>query len=71
MTLVEFRLICGSDRDTDQCLGHTQMSTVPVPGEVVNIDGEPYVVFERSWAVRLEETKSYVYLRVCPFQAKL
>lgn len=57
MTPVEFRLICGSNSDSDRFIARYSMSVVPLVGEGVNIDGYPYVVHERGWASGEEGTK--------------
>jgi len=47
----EFRLVCGAGRDADRFLGRAVLGVVPARGEVVNLDGEPYVVYERGFAL--------------------
>lgn len=80
-TTCEFRQICGSSRDTDLRIATLKLPAVPLPGEVINISGNPYVVHERGWAVG--ETTSgavwsmytdgepplYCYLRVTRLQS--
>lgn len=67
----EFRLICGAGRDGDRVLGRATLSTPPATGELVNLNGTPYVVRERAWAIDLSlhwgnAVGAYRYLRVAP-----
>lgn len=63
-TVCEFRLICGSSRDADRFLGRYEMGGIPVPGEMISVDGYPYVVAERVWAVGRDTFTTLVYIRV-------
>lgn len=45
------------------------LPAVPAVGEIVNIDGNPYLVHERGWAVGEmddEQRSLYAYLRMLP-----
>jgi hypothetical protein len=72
-TIVEFRLVCGPTAAHDQCLGRGLLPAVPAPGELVSVNGAPYVVHERSWALEVDFASTvartlYCYLRVCSLQ---
>ena len=56
-------------RGADRELGKAPMASVPAPGELVNVDGEPYIVFDRAWAVGTfgrGNVGSYAFLRLLP-----
>ncbi len=59
--------------DNDRLLGWIYVPEAPAPGEAVNVNGEPYHVIERSWAVEAcdnpltavaRKEPLYCYLRV-------
>jgi len=72
----EFRLICGASRDADRFLGRAEVAIAPARGELVNLDGTPYVVHERGFALSTAKTwehaprELYCFLRVCALQAQ-
>jgi len=47
----EFREIRSASEGEDPCLFRLQLSAVPDQGERINISGNPYIVFERIWAL--------------------
>lgn len=72
MTTVEFRLTTGAHGEY-KVLGSNSMSDVPAVGEVVNVDGDPFVVHRRGWATRTGAQKGHYhytqcYLEVSPLQ---
>lgn len=76
MTIVEFRTIESSSRDGDRFLARVPMATVPTPGEIVSVDGNPYIVHDRGYSVRSatvqnDDGASYAYLRVVRYQPHL
>lgn len=65
----EFRLICSSNKDADRYLARIPMPAVPDKGETININGNPFIVYERGWAVgsRAKDTIEnglFCYIRV-------
>ena len=47
--IAEFRLVTKSfNTDYDRFIKKLQLAELPVTGELINIDGEPYVVYERG-----------------------
>ena len=66
---VEFRRITGCTRTSDVFLRRCELEAVPDRGEVINVEGEPYVVHERDWAVdRIDVSDLYCYIRLSPLQ---
>jgi hypothetical protein len=53
MINVEFRRAQTEHRDEDTFLVKVQLPAVPEAGELVNINGDPFRVIERSWAFGL------------------
>jgi hypothetical protein len=43
------------------------LSVVPDKGELINIGGEPYVVFERAWACG-DKSSISCFVRLSPLQ---
>lgn len=68
MVTVEFRRIVGASRDSDVFLWRGALPLVPAVGEVINIEGHPYVVFQRGWAVGGEDSLLWCYIRLSPLQ---
>jgi hypothetical protein len=68
MTMVEFRRVLGSTQDSDVFLCRVKLRTVPDKGELINIEGEPYVVWDRSWALEdvVPAPRVYCYIRLIP-----
>ncbi len=76
MPLVRFDIFVPYSYPTksDKFGGYAFMDQVPAVGELVNVDGEPYHVIERGWAVgktcktseEAEDAESftYCYLRI-------
>jgi hypothetical protein len=46
-----FDLITGSTKESDRFLARYSIPAIPQPGELINVDGDPYVVRERAWAI--------------------
>jgi hypothetical protein len=66
-TICEFRYAPSIvNRDHDMAIRrHMPMLTVPLVGETVNIDGHPYKVIDRGWALGdAKDPVSYCYLRI-------
>lgn len=51
MISTTFRLIVSSNSDADEFICNVDLPTVPTQGEVVNVEGEPYIVHSRAWSV--------------------
>ena len=61
--ITEFRLIKSlHNRDKDVFIERLVLPETPDKGEVVNINGEPYVVYNKGWAFDHECTKHYCYI---------
>lgn len=52
--VVEFRLV-GATHESSRYIGRIEMPCVPALGELVNVDGHPYVAHRRSWALSTGE----------------
>jgi hypothetical protein len=70
-TLVRFDLQTGAR--SERSIGRTRMSTVPAVGETINVNGDPYVVTQRGWAVttnaeREDYGETYAFLLLSPLQ---
>lgn len=67
---VEFRLIMGS-RDGDEIpIFRAKMPAVPLVGQTINLDGDPFVVADVGWAagpVGGDEEHLHAYVRVSPY----
>ena len=61
------KVISLAHRDRDEVIARFSMGTVPIVGELVNINGEPFQVIERGWAVDAEDG-AFAYLRVFGYQ---
>ncbi len=70
-----FDLICSANKDADRELCRAELLQVPLPGETINLKGNPYVVVDRGWAVENTtagnsisildpHAKQYAYVRV-------
>ena len=70
--ICEFRRICGSSRDSDVYLVKQILPVAPCVGELINIDGRPYIIRERSWALGTDASDGplYCYLRLVPDRCK-
>lgn len=64
MIHAEFRRAATEHRDNDTFIMRADVSAVPDRGEVININGEPYRVIERGWALASDQPGIYCYLRV-------
>jgi hypothetical protein len=63
--IARFDLIKGSSKDADVFLHRQEIAAAPVPGELVNVNGNPYIVHERSWAVDKDDIEAtYVFYRL-------
>lgn len=69
MLVVEFRLTTGG-RDEYKVIFKSVWPIAPALGELVNLNGDPYIVTNRSWVASddLGDRNIYCYLRVSPFQ---
>jgi hypothetical protein len=68
---VRIDVICGSSKDSDRTIGRSNVLQVPDCGEVINYEGDPFVVHSRAWALPdcyNSKPKQYCYLRVSPLQ---
>jgi hypothetical protein len=66
-TLVEFREITNLSKRFSTFLCHIEMSCLPLPNEVVNIHGSPYIVQQRAFALPDNSSSNktiYVYIEV-------
>ena len=68
--VVEFRRIMTGDKTDDELVEKVGMTQVPLPGEVVNISGEPYIVRERAWKVTQADLTAHAYVRVAHLHGK-
>jgi hypothetical protein len=67
--VVEFRLITTSfDADHDRLIVKLSVAEIPLVGELVNVDGEPYVVFERGSSFAPYDDTQFVVARVLGLQ---
>ena len=65
MTRVEFRTAYTEDHDDDVFLDRHDLPAVPDVGELVNINGNPYRVIERAWALGNDSLVAlHCYIRV-------
>lgn len=63
--MVEYRLQKdASNSDYDEFIYRKIMSSVPLPGELININGNPYIVVKRGWATDGECSSDYCYMTV-------
>ena len=55
-----------SNHHADSIIGYANLPQVPAPGQLVNINGDPYIVHEIAWAVVTEPSDDplYAYVRV-------
>lgn len=56
-----------SNKDADTLLGRFDLPVVPLPGELVNINGNPYIAIERGWAIGTDKPDTgrlFAYVRV-------
>lgn len=70
MTNVEIRTVESSNAGGDRFLTRAPMTSVPAAGEIVNVNGNPYIVHDRSWAIG-RDNNSYAVLRVVRYQPHL
>jgi hypothetical protein len=63
-----YRVVSASNRDKDTLIGVFDLHQIPLVGELISIQGDPYIVRERSWEIdetfRPEMTHPFCYLRV-------
>lgn len=63
ITKTEFRVIKSlSNRREDEYLESIELAETPGKGDVVNINGAPYVVYSKSWAFDVECSVNYCYI---------
>lgn len=61
--ITEFRLIKSLyNRDKDEFIVRLELPETPNNGEIVNINGEPYIVQSKGWAFSDECTNHYCYI---------
>ena len=61
--ITEFRLIKSLyNRDADEFITRIELPETPSIGEVVNINGEPYITHSKGWAFDDESSKHYCYI---------
>ena len=61
--VTEFRLIQSLHNREDYIfVARIELPETPDKGEVVNINGQPYVVYNKGWAFSDESTKHYCYI---------
>lgn len=72
MITVEFRRVLNHTPEGDAFLRRVVLTTVPNKGEVINIEGEPYVVYDRAWALEdiVPAPRVYCYIRLTPQRCK-
>ena len=72
MIITEFRLVQKlSTTDADRFIARIDLPETPGVGEVVNIDGDPYIVYEKGWAVGAGKDRAvYCYIRVTEINAR-
>jgi hypothetical protein len=79
MIAARFDLAQWRGNDADKMLVKCQLDQVPEVNETININGEPYIVIERGWAIDPEKSAAsshypictqYAYIRVLPFSKK-
>ena len=73
MINVEFRLTMSHNRDSDKMIYKDKWPTAPIVGELVNLNGDPYIITERGWAASndlgVDQIDNlYCYFRVSPYQ---
>ena len=66
MIVAEFRLIQSlANRDMDKFIIRFEMPETPGKGECINIDGEPYIVYSKGWAIGGDDdVNTYCYICV-------
>jgi hypothetical protein len=63
--ITEFRLIKSlHKRDKDEFIERIELPETPAKGEVVNINGEPYIVYSKGWTFDNKCSKHYCYIDV-------
>ena len=61
--ITEFRLIKNlHNRDCDEFIARHEIPETPSIGEVVNINGDPYVVYGKGWGFSDDCEKHYCYI---------
>lgn len=63
-TIVKFELITNLAKDSKRFLYVAEMQTIPVVNSVININGQPYLVYETSYAISEDEPDMYVFVSV-------
>ncbi len=67
MIKVRVDLVYGHSKDSDRTIYRGEWPQIPLTGELINLDGNPYIIHNRGWAVG-EANQLYSYLRVSPYQ---
>ena len=64
--ICEFREIASGQEAGDKFLLRRELPAVPDKGELISVEGMPYVIFDRGWAIG-EEGDMFCYMRVSPY----
>lgn len=67
--LVRFDVQASASQRAWRTIATAPMSQVPDVGDTVNVDGYPYLVVSRAWAVSDGEEARHAYLNVAPANA--
>lgn len=64
------KLICEFRRiNPEQFLARTEMAQAPEQNELINIDGDPYIVIDRKWAIATTNPElTFCYLAVVRYK---
>lgn len=61
--ITEFRLIKSlGDRGKDEFVERIELPETPSKGDVVNINGDPYVAYSKGWGFDGDCSKHYCYI---------
>lgn len=61
--ITEFRLIHSlANRDENELIDRIELVETPSENEIVNINGEPYIVFGKSWGFSDDCNTDYCYI---------
>ena len=60
--ITEFRVIKSLANKDKEFVARVDMPETPLKGEVVNIEGSPYIVYRRGWALSGDSTVQYCYI---------
>ena len=62
--ICEFRMQTNAYKNSYEFKGQIEMPEAPLVGDTISIDGHPYNVISRGWAVSTERTDGKVYCYV-------